>query len=531
MLTGVNKIADAVQVTLGPKGRNVAIDQPYGTCKITKDGVTVAKSVDLADKVENMGAQLVKKVAAQTNDNAGDGTTTATILARAIFCEGFKAVASGANPVEVQRGINAAASHVREILGKNAKQITDVEVHQVATISANNDAQIGQLIARAMKAVGRDGVITIESGMKLENELSVVKGLQFDRGMINPIFITETSHQKAIFDQPLILVVEEKLSDFEGLLELLDEARSRGRALVIIADDVEGGALNTLILNRLKTGLKCCAIKAPGFGDNRAKLMEDIAVATGANFVSKNSGLTLKELTVDDLGSCRKMEITMSETLILEGEGNREKISERVDQIRAQMDDASKYEREKLAERLAKLSDGVALIKIGGGSEVEVNEKKDRVTDALNATRAAVEEGIVPGGGVALLYASNALKTLEGENADQKVGVELVRKALRVPARVICDNAGLEGSVITGRLLEESFGATSSNKGLNALTGEFVDMTEAGIIDPVKVVRSALSDSSSISGVMITTEAVISAEPSDEKAPAGFGGMGGAPMY
>lgn len=533
----MNQIADAVQVTLGPKGRNVAIDQSYGAPKITKDGVTVAKSIDLADKFENMGAQLIKKVASKTNDVAGDGTTTATILARAMYAEGVRSVAAGLNPMDLKRGMSLAFDHVHENLVSKAKQIdSESEIKQIATISANGDDEIGSLISKAMETVGSTGVITVETGNTLVDELEVVKGMKFDRGFISPIFVTDIKRAVAEFKNPSILVVNAKISSVTEIVPLIEEARAANRPLIIISEDVEGDALQTLILNRLRVGIQVCAIKAPGFGDNRKANLEDIAISTGATLVTEHGELELKDVKLKDCGSCKSIAITKDDTLIREGNGALEAINDRIEVIRTSIEnsESSKYEREKLQERLGKLSGGVAVLKIGGGSETEVNEKKDRVTDALNATRAAVEEGIVPGGGVALLYASLTLDKLSPPNQDQQAGVDIVRRAVQVPTKIICNNAGLEGAVVTGRLIEDSDGNSKSTRGMNAAKGEYCDMIESGIIDPVKVVRTALSDAVSVAGIMTTMECSIADLPKTAadvpQGPpmgAGAGGMGG----
>lgn len=516
LLAGVNRIADAVQVTLGPKGRNVAIDASFGAPKITKDGVTVAKAIDFGDKFENMGAQLIKKVASKTNDVAGDGTTTATILARAMYAEGVRVVAAGLNPMDLKRGMSAAAEKITENLVAKAKPIeSESEIKQIATISANGDTQIGGLISKAMEKVGSTGVITVESGSLITDELEVVQGMKFDRGYISPVFVTDLKRATTEFKNPAILVVDGKISSVQDILGLIEESRSNSRPLVIISEDVEGDALQTLVLNRLRLGIQVVAVKAPGFGDNRKANLADIAASTGATLISEHSDLKLKDAKLENLGSCKSLTVTKDDTLIREGNGTTEAINDRIDLIRNALDspDASKYEKEKLQERLGKLSGGVAVLKIGGGSEVEVNEKKDRVTDALNATRAAVEEGIVPGGGVALLYASLELDNLQVANRDQKAGVDIIRRAVTVPARIICDNAGMEGAVVTGRLLEDADGNSRSTRGMDASQGEYCDMVESGIIDPVKVVRTALGDAVSVASLMTTTETAIADVP------------------
>jgi len=533
MLSGVNRIADAVSATLGPKGRNVAIEQGYGAPKITKDGVTVAKAIEFSEKYENIGAQLVRQVASKTNDVAGDGTTTATILSRSIFTEGCKAVASGMNPMDLKRGIALAVDIVCAHLKATAKEVTDKDsIMKVATISANGEESIGRLISDAMEKVGKDGVITVSDGNTFEDELEVIEGMRFDRGYISPYFITNTSKQQVEFDNPCILIHEKKLSSIQSLVPVLEQCMQAQRPLVIIAEDVDGECLATLILNKLRAGIKICAVKAPGFGDNRKNNMQDMAIMSGATVVSDDTGVKLEELKLADLGSCAKITVTKDDTLILNGRGEQEAVNDRCQSIRQMVDmTESTYEKEKLNERLAKLSGGVAVLKIGGVSEVEVNEKKDRVTDALNATRAAVEEGTVSGGGMALLYSSIILNSVNAPNQDQQYGVNIVKTALKVPASTIVKNAGLEGSVITGKLLEE--GNPHSTKGYDSQNEKYVDMFEAGIIDPVKVVRTALCDAASVAALMSTTEAVIVDEPKEDK-PAfnpgmggGMGGMGG----
>jgi chaperonin GroEL len=516
ILVGVNKIADAVEVTLGPRGRNVAIEQPFGAPKITKDGVTVAKNIDFEEKYENIGAQLIRAVANKTNDVAGDGTTTATILARAIFHEGSKAVAAGMNPMDVKRGVDAASNHVLEWLSNKAKAVeTSEEIQSVATISANNESSIGALIADAMKRVGKDGVITIEDGKSYEDELEVVEGMKFDRGFVSPYFITDQKRQVCEYENPYVLMYEKKVSNMQDLVPVLEMILQQGAPLIIIAEDVDSEALATLVINRLRAGVKVCAVKAPGFGDMRKANLQDIAIVTGGQVITDDAGMSLKDATSPGvLGRVSKITISKESTLLLEGMGDTQDVTDRCEQIRDFIEaSTSTYEKDKLKERLAKLSSGVAVIKVGGGSEVIVNEKKDRITDALNATRAAVEEGVVPGGGCALLYASKSLENLKVKNEDQSVGVKIVQKACLVPAKSIAQNAGSEGSVIVGKLLE----GNDFSMGYDSYHGEYKNMLEAGIIDPVKVVRTALSDASSVAGLLTTTEAVIVDEPAKKK--------------
>ncbi|WP_427025693.1 chaperonin GroEL [Aureimonas ureilytica] len=527
MLRGVDILADAVKVTLGPKGRNVVIDKSFGAPRITKDGVSVAKEIELEDKFENMGAQMVREVASKTNDKAGDGTTTATVLAQAIVREGAKAVAAGMNPMDVKRGIDAAVSKVVETLVSSARKIeTSDEVAQVGTISANGEKEIGQMIASAMQKVGNEGVITVEEAKTAETELEVVEGMQFDRGYLSPYFVTNAEKMVAELEDAYILLHEKKLSNLQAMLPVLEAVVQSGRPLVIIAEDVEGEALATLVVNKLRGGLKIAAVKAPGFGDRRKAMLEDIAILTGGQVISEDLGIKLESVTLDMLGRAKKVSITKENTTIVDGNGEADGIKARVAQIKQQIEETSSdYDREKLQERLAKLAGGVAVIRVGGSTEVEVKEKKDRVDDALNATRAAVEEGIVPGGGVALLRASNAVD-LKGENADQDAGIAIVRKALQAPIRQIVQNAGGEGSIVVGKILDNG----SLTFGYNAQTGEYGDMIQAGIVDPVKVVRSALQDAASVAGLLVTTEAMISEAPrKDSGAPSmpGGGGMGG----
>ncbi|ETW08274.1 chaperonin GroL [Aphanomyces invadans] len=531
MLKGADQLADAVQVTLGPKGRNVVIDQAYGAPKITKDGVTVAKNIEFRDKFENMGAQLLRQVANNTNDAAGDGTTSATVLTRAIYSEGCKSVAAGMNPQDLRRGIQLAVDHVVSELAKLSQDIDDKEkVAQVATISANSEKEIGDLISDAMERVGREGVITVQDGKTLYNELEVVEGMKFDRGYISPYFVTNSKNQACELENPYILLVEKKVSSAQGIAPMLEFVYKAQRPLLIIAEDVESEALAALILNRIRAGIKVCAVKAPGFGDNRKAGLQDMAVLTGAKVISEDVGLRLDNATPDILGTAKKVTITKDDTLILDGEGAKDAIAERVELLKDSIaQSTSDYEKEKLQERLAKLGGGIAVIKVGGASEVEVGEKKDRVVDALNATRAAVEEGIVPGGGTALLWASRNLKSLyDGvANMDQKVGIQIIERACRSTVTQIAKNAGEEGAVIVGKLLEQD----SPTFGFNAQTGQYVDMVEAGIIDPTKVVRTGLVDASSVASLMMTAEALIADLP-EENAPAaggmpGMGGMGG----
>ncbi len=527
MLRGVNILANAVKVTLGPKGRNVVIDKSFGAPRITKDGVTVAKEIELEDKFENMGAQMVRTVASKTNDAAGDGTTTATVLAQAIVTEGVKLVAAGMNPMDLKRGIDLAINEVVDNLAKAKKVISTVEeIAQVGTISANGEAAIGEQIADAMQRVGNEGVITVEEAKSLDTETEVVEGMQFDRGYLSPYFATDPEKMTASFEDPLILLHEKKLSSLQPMLPILESVVQASRPLVIIAEDIDGEALATLVVNRLRGGLKVAAVKAPGFGDRRKAMLEDIAILTGGQLISEEMGIKLENVTLDMLGTAKRVEITKETTTIIDGAGSKEDIAGRVSQIKAQIEETtSDYDREKLQERLAKLAGGVAVIKVGGATEVEVKERKDRVEDALNATRAAVEEGIVAGGGVALLRASANLKA-KGENDDQEAGIGIVKRALQAPIRQIASNSGDEGSIIVGKVLESE----SNNFGYNAQTSEYGDMIEMGIVDPVKVVRTALQDAASVASLLITTEAMVAEVPKDESAPAGMpdmGGMGG----
>jgi len=514
MLHGVEILAKTVKVTLGPKGRNVILDKSYGAPKITKDGVSVAKEVELEDKFENMGAQLVKEVAQKTADKAGDGTTTATVLAEAIIKEGCKAVAAGMNPMDLKRGIDMAVEAVIKDVKSRSKEIkTSEEIAQVGTISANGDRSIGEYLARAMEKVGNEGVITVEDAKGLETELDVVEGMQFDRGYLSPYFVTNAEKMTCEFENPYILLYEQKLSNLQPLIPVLEAVVQSGRPLVIVAEDVEGEALATLVVNRLRGGLKVCAVKAPGFGDRRKAMLQDIAILTGGQVVSDDLGMKLENITLDMLGSAKRVEMTKDDTTIIDGIGDKELISARTAQIRKEIEETtSDYDREKLQERLAKLSGGVAVIKVGGASEVEVKEKKDRIDDALHATRAAVKEGVVAGGGVALLYAGRVLDDLKPENQDQKVGIDIVRKATQAPLRQIVENAGLDGAVVAGKLLESK----DTNYGFNAQSGEYTDMVKAGIIDPTEVVRTALQDAASVGGLLITTEAMVTELPKKE---------------
>jgi len=528
MIRGVDILANAVKVTLGPKGRNVVLDKAFGAPRITKDGVSVAKEIDLEDKFENMGAQMVREVASKTNDVAGDGTTTATVLAQAIVKEGAKAVAAGMNPMDLKRGVDMAVSDVVAALGKAAKTITTTEeVAQVGTISANGDSTIGEDIAHAMQKVGNEGVITVEEAKSLESELEVVEGMQFDRGYLSPYFVTNSEKMLTELEDPFILLHEKKLSNLQAMLPILEATVQASRPLLIIAEDVEGEALATLVVNKLRGGLKVAAVKAPGFGDRRKAMLEDIAILTGGTVISEEMGIKLETVTLDMLGTAKKVEISKENTTVVDGAGSKDDIEGRVNQIKAQVEETtSDYDREKLQERLAKLAGGVAVLRVGGATEVEVKEKKDRVDDALNATRAAVEEGIVPGGGVALLRASMAIKA-KGANADQEAGVNIVRRALQAPIRQISENAGDEGSIVVGKISESN----DANFGYNAQSGEFGNMIEMGIVDPMKVVRSALQDAASVSSLLITTEAMVAdkPEPAGAGAPAmpDMGGMGG----
>jgi chaperonin GroEL len=525
MLAGVDILANAVKVTLGPKGRNVVIEKSFGAPRTTKDGVTVAKEIELEDKFMNMGAQLVREVASKTNDEAGDGTTTATVLAQAIVREGMKAVASGRNPMDLRRGIDKATIAIVEDLKARSRKVKgSEEIAQVGTISANGDTDIGKFLADAMAKVGNEGVITVEEAKSLETELDVVEGMQFDRGYLSPYFITNADKMEATLDDPLILLFEKKLSSLQPMLPVLEAVVQSQRPLLIIAEDVEGEALATLVVNKLRGGLKVAAVKAPGFGDRRKAMLEDIAILTGGQVISEDLGIKLENVSLDMLGKAKKVVVKKDDTTIVDGAGAKKDIEARIGQIRKQIEDTtSDYDREKLQERLAKLAGGVAVIKVGGATEVEVKERKDRVDDALNATRAAVEEGIVPGGGVALLRAAFKLN-IKGDNEDQNVGVAIVKKALEAPIRQIVENAGVEGSIVVGKLRESK----DENFGFNAQTEEYVDMVKAGIIDPVKVVRIAMQDAASVAGLIITTEASIAEAP--KKEAAGGGGMPGGGM-
>ncbi len=530
MLKGVETLAKTVKVTLGPKGRNVMLDKSYGAPKLTKDGVSVAKEVVLADKFENMGAQLIKEVAQKTADKAGDGTTTATVLAESIIREGCKAVAAGMNPLDVKRGIDLAVQAVVDDVKSRSKAVqSSSEIAQVGTISANGDTTIGEYLAKAMEKVGNDGVITVEDAKGLETELDVVEGMQFDRGYLSPYFVTNPEKMNCEFDSPFILLFDKKISNLQPMISILEAIVQSGRSLVIIAEDIEGEALATLVVNRIRGGLKVCAVKAPGFGDRRKAMLEDIATLTGGQVISEDLGMKLENVTLDMLGTAKRVEITKDDTTIIDGAGDKEAIAGRAAQIRQEIaQTTSDYDREKLQERLGKLSGGVAVIKVGGASEVEVKERKDRIDDALHATRAAVREGIVAGGGAALLYATKALANLKTDNQDQNVGIDIIRKALQAPLRQIAENAGVDGAVIAGKLLE----STDCNYGYNAQTNEFVDMLKTGIVDPTEVVRTALQDAASVGGLLITTEAMVSEIP-EEKCSCGHGaeapGMGG--MY
>jgi chaperonin GroEL len=526
MLRGVDILANAVKVTLGPKGRNVVLDKSFGAPRITKDGVTVAKEIELDDKFENMGAQMVREVASKTSDIAGDGTTTATVLAAAIVKEGAKAVAAGMNPMDLKRGIDLAVEAVVEELKRNSKKVTsNDEIAQVGTISANGDQEIGRFLAEAMKKVGNEGVITVEEAKSLETELDVVEGMQFDRGYISPYFITNADKMRVEMEDPYILINEKKLSALNELLPLLEAVVQTGKPLLIVAEDVEGEALATLVVNKLRGGLKVAAVKAPGFGDRRKAMLQDIAVLTGGQAISEDLGIKLENVTLAMLGKAKKVMIDKENTTIVNGLGKKKDIEDRITQIKAQIEETtSDYDREKLQERLAKLAGGVAVIRVGGATEVEVKERKDRVDDAMHATRAAVEEGVLPGGGVALLRATESLKKLRTHNDDQKTGVEIVRKALQAPARQIATNAGEDGSVIVGKILEHG----SYGYGFDAQNGEYVDMVKKGIIDPTKVVRQALQGASSVAGLLITTEAMVAELPKKKEMPAmppGGGGM------
>jgi len=526
MLRGVNTLADAVKVTLGPKGRNVVIEKSFGAPRITKDGVTVAKEIELEDKFENMGAQMVKEVASRTNDEAGDGTTTATVLAQAIVREGLKAVAAGMNPMDLKRGIDMAVTKVVESIKAASRPVNDSdEVAQVGTISANGEAQIGRFIADAMQKVGNEGVITVEENKGMETEVEVVEGMQFDRGYLSPYFITNPDKMIAELDDAVLLIHEKKLSSLQPMVPLLEQVIQSQKPLLIIAEDVEGEALATLVVNKLRGGLKVAAVKAPGFGDRRKAMLQDIAILTGGQVISEDLGMKLENVGMDMLGRAKKVQIRKDDTTIIDGAGEKAEIEARVTQIRQQIEETtSDYDREKLQERLAKLAGGVAVIRVGGMTEVEVKERKDRVDDALNATRAAVQEGIVVGGGVALVQAAKGLEGLTGENGDQTAGVAIIRRALEAPLRQIATNAGVDGAVVAGKVRESS----DKTFGFNAQTEEYGDMFKFGVIDPAKVVRTALEDAASVAGLLITTEAMVADKPKDEKAGGGMpGGMGG----
>ncbi len=531
LLKGVDTLADAVKVTLGPKGRNVVIDKAFGAPRITKDGVTVAKEIELEDKFENMGAQMVKEVASKTNDLAGDGTTTATVLAQAIVREGSKAVAAGMNPMDLKRGIDLAVEAVVADIVKRSKKIrSSDEIAQVGRISANGDTEVGNYIADAMQKVGNEGVITVEEAKSLTTELEVVEGMQFDRGYLSPYFITNAEKMICELDNPYVLLHEKKLSSLQTMLPVLEAVVQSGKPLLIIAEDIEGEALATLVVNKLRGGLKIAAVKAPGFGDRRKAMLEDIAILTNGQVISEDLGIKLENVTLDMLGTCKRVSISKEETTIVDGAGKKSDIEGRVNQIRAQIEETtSDYDREKLQERLAKLAGGVAVIRVGGATEVEVKEKKDRVEDAMHATRAAVEEGIVAGGGTALLYSTKALAKLEGSNADQNVGINIIRKAIQGPVRQIAQNAGFDGAVVAGKLLEQK----DTDFGFDAQEGKYTNLVKAGIIDPTKVVRTALQDAASVAGLLITTEAMVAEKPEPAgSGPAmpdmgGMGGMGG----
>jgi chaperonin GroEL len=526
MLRGVDILADAVKVTLGPKGRNVVLEKSFGAPRTTKDGVTVAKEIELADKFENMGAQMVREVASKTNDAAGDGTTTATVLAQAIVREGSKSVAAGMNPMDLKRGIETAVNAVVADLKRRSKKIkSNDEIAQVGTISANGDTTVGKMIAEAMAKVGNEGVITVEEAKSLETELEVVEGMQFDRGYISPYFITNADKMMAELEEPYILIHEKKLGSLQPMLPILESVVQSGRPLLIIAEEVEGEALATLVVNKLRGGLKVAAVKAPGFGDRRKAMLEDIAIVTGGQVISEDLGIKLENVKVNMLGTAKKVRITKDDTTIIDGAGKKPDIQARVGQIKQQIEETtSDYDKEKLQERLAKLAGGVAVIRVGGATEVEVKEKKDRVDDSLNATKAAVEEGILPGGGAALLYATKALQGLTGENEDQNAGIAIVRKAIQTPIRQIVENSGVEASIVVGKLLEQK----SSTYGFDAQKEQYVDLVAAGIVDPTKVVRIALQDAASVASLLITTEAMVADRPKKDSPPMphGGGGMG-----
>ena len=529
LMRGVDILANAVKVTLGPKGRNVVLDKSFGAPRITKDGVTVAKEIELQDKFENMGAQMVKEVANRTSDEAGDGTTTATVLAQSIAREGMKAVAAGMNPMDLKRGIDTAVETVVADIKKRSRKIQGgTEIAQVGTISANGDPEVGDILAEAMQKVGNEGVITVEEAKGLATELDVVEGMQFDRGYLSPYFITDADKMQAVQEDPYILLHEKKLSNLQAMLPILEAVAQSGKPLLIISEDVEGEALATLVVNKLRGGLKVAAVKAPGFGDRRKAMLEDLSILTGGQMISEDLGIKLESVTLDMLGRAKRVIMTKDDTTVIEGAGKKSEIEGRCSQIRAQIEDTSSdYDREKLQERLAKLAGGVAVIKVGGSTETEVKERKDRVDDALHSTRAAVEEGIVPGGGVALLYAVRALEKLKVDNADQQVGIDIVRRALQAPVRQIAENAGVDGAVVSGKLLEQK----DVNFGFDAQGETYRDLVKAGIIDPAKVVRIALEDAASIAGLLITTEAMVAQLPEKNDMPAmppgGMGDMGG----
>jgi len=530
MLRGVNVLANAVKVTLGPKGRNVVIQKSFGAPRSTKDGVSVAKEIELEDAFENMGAQMIREVASKTNDKAGDGTTTATVLAQAIVQEGLKAVAAGMNPMDLKRGIDKAVTLVlQEIKDKSKPVSNNSEIAQVGTISANGDAEIGELIALAMAKVGNEGVITVEEAKTAETTVDIVEGMQFDRGYLSPYFITNADKMEVALEEPLILLHEKKLTSLQPMLPVLEAVVQSGRPLLIIAEDIEGEALATLVVNKLRGGLRVAAVKAPGFGDRRKAMLEDIAILTGGQVISEDLGIKLETVTLDMLGKAKKVSITKDDTTIVEGVGGKEEIEARVAQIKRQIEDTtSDYDKEKLQERLAKLAGGVAVLRVGGSTEVEVKEKKDRVDDALNATRAAADEGIVPGGGIALLKASKILADVKGDNADQNAGIAIIRRALQAPIRQIAENSGVEGSIVVGKVLENE----DASFGFNAQTEEYGDLVKMGVIDPAKVVRTALQDAASVAGILITTEAAVADAPKKSGgagAPdmGGMGGMGG----
>ncbi|WEK40622.1 MAG: chaperonin GroEL [Candidatus Brevundimonas colombiensis] len=530
MLRGVNVLANAVKVTLGPKGRNVVIQKSFGAPRSTKDGVSVAKEIELEDAFENMGAQMIREVASKTNDKAGDGTTTATVLAQAIVQEGLKAVAAGMNPMDLKRGIDKAVGLVlQEVKDKSKPVSNNSEIAQVGTISANGDSEIGELIAQAMAKVGNEGVITVEEAKTADTTVDVVEGMQFDRGYLSPYFITNADKMEVQLEEPLILLFEKKLTSLQAMLPILEAVVQSGRPLLIIAEDIEGEALATLVVNKLRGGLRVAAVKAPGFGDRRKAMLEDIAILTGGQVISEDLGIKLESVTLDMLGKAKKVSITKEDTTIVEGVGGKEEIEARVAQIKRQIEDTtSDYDKEKLQERLAKLAGGVAVLRVGGSTEVEVKEKKDRVDDALNATRAAADEGIVPGGGIALLKASKILADVKGDNADQNAGIAIIRRALQAPIRQIAENSGVEGSIVVGKVLENG----DASFGFNAQTEEYGDLVQMGVIDPAKVVRTALQDAASVAGILITTEAAVADAPKKSGGAAapdmgGMGGMGG----